>query len=451
MILSDVKNSFVRSVGMLVGGAAISHAILAVAMPFLSRLYSPADFSVLAVFSGLLSVIAGAACLRYDVAVPLPDDDAESINLLALAISLAVFVSLLVTILIIFFPDYIVTSLNQTKLRPYLLLLPLGVLLVATYSALQSWFVRKKQFTLISHSRVGQSAVGASVQIGLGVLGVAPLGLLVGYTMVAGSACVVLGRCLVRGEQAIIHSISLCRMRAVAIAYKKFPKYSTLEVLCNNAAIQVPVIMIAAMSSGPEAGYVSLAMYVMQAPMALIGTAIGQVYLSKAPDEYRAGKLNLFTAEIVKGLLKLGVGPLLFVGIVSPAAFSIVFGKEWGRAGELVSWMTPWFIMQFISSPISMALHVTGHQRTAMMLQLLGLATRVGTVWIIGSIASNWITEAYSISGFIIYLVYIAVILRAVSVSCSDLARGIKESLTYIVAWSVLGICIAMGIAAIER
>jgi hypothetical protein len=65
--------------------------------------------------------------------------------------------------------------------------------------------------------------------------------------------------------------------------YRRFPVYSTWEALANSAAIHVPVILVAAVAAPDEAGYLMLAMYVLQAPMSLIGAAVGQVYLSKAP------------------------------------------------------------------------------------------------------------------------------------------------------------------------
>jgi O-antigen/teichoic acid export membrane protein len=80
------RNRLVRSVGVLVGGTAFAHAITAATLPIVTRLYTPADFSVLAVFASLLSIVSVAACLRFDVAIPIPEHDAEAVNLLALAL-----------------------------------------------------------------------------------------------------------------------------------------------------------------------------------------------------------------------------------------------------------------------------------------------------------------------------------------------------------------------------
>jgi len=445
------SHSFIRSVGVLMSGTVIAHSITALALPVLSRLYSPADFSVLAVFSGLLSVLSVAACLRFDIAIPIPDNDTDAVNVLALALNSALLVSVLIAIPLLLMPETIANRLNQPILQPYLWLLPPSVLLAASSSALQSWFVRKKKFSLIASSRVSQSVGGTGTQVGLGFGGIAPLGLLVGYIMNTGAACIVLGYDLVRAKNRVLQTISLPRMRAMAVAHHRFPKYSTLESLSNSAAIQVPIIIIAAVAVGPEAGYLMMAISVMQAPMALVGVAVGQIYISQAPDEYRAGKLGDFTSEIVGRLLKAGIGPLLFAAIVSPVAFPFVFGEVWRQAGQLIVWMTPWFIMQFIASPISMALHVIGHQRTALYLQIFGLITRVATVWIVGALAVNWVAEAFAISGFVAYLAMLVVVLRAVSVRFEQLLQGVVKSLPHVLMWSVIGTGTVIVFHAIHR
>lgn len=443
------RSGFIRSVGVLVGGTAFAHGITALALPVLTRLYSPADFNALAAFSGLLAIISVAACLRFDIAVPIPETDHDAINVLGLAITSAALVSAMLVVLVLLGKQQIAVSLNQPVLAAYLWLLPIGVFLAASYSALQSWFVRKKQFGLIARSRVGQSAMSAGVQTGMGLAGVAPFGLLLGYIMNTSAACVVLGYRLLRVDLNRLRTITRAHMRAMFVAYIRFPKYSTLEALSNSAALQVPIIMIAAFGIGPEAGYLTLAMYVMQAPMSLVGNAIGQVYLSRAPEEYHTGRMAAFTTDIFSALLKAGVGPLIFAGIVSPVAFAIIFGDEWRRAGLLVSWMTPWFVMQFLATPISMALHVTGNQRAALALQVFGLVTRITAVWGAAMFAESLISEAYAMSGFVFYLVYVVVLLRIVAAEGTAIKSGVLKCLPYVSMWILAGGGVALLIHSI--
>lgn len=405
-----------RSVAVLVGGTALAHAITAMALPILTRLYSPTDFSLLAVFASILAVISVAACLRLDVAIALPSSNRQGFDLLVLALACAGGVTALCGAVVVFAPGWFAGIIGRPEIEPYLWMVPIGVLLAGTYSALQNWFVREKQFTLIARTRVVQSGISAGTQIGLANIATAPLGLLVGNLLNAGSACVGLGVQLFRQQriQRDGQGMSRERLRKAWKDYDRFPKYSTWEALCNSAAIQVPVIMIAALAAGPEAGYLLLAMSVIQAPMSLFGTAIGQVYLSRAPQAYRDGQLASFTHQVLAGLIKAGVVPLVLMGVLSPFLFGLVFGQEWARAGVLVAWMTPWFALQFLATPLSMAMHIAGRQHTALILQILGFVLRVASVWFAAQAATQPVSEAYALSGAAFYGAYLWCILKIV-------------------------------------
>jgi O-antigen/teichoic acid export membrane protein len=426
------RGSFARAVLVLVSGTALAQALSAAALPVLSRLYSPTDFGMLAVFASVLSIFSVAACLRYELAVPLPENDSDAINLVALAIVCALGISSLLALPTLIAPDWIAKKLGQPALAPHLWLLPIGVFLTGFYSVLQFWFVRRKSFTLLARTRIAQSACSAGTQIGFGWWTLAgPLGLLLGYVMNSGTACLTLGWQLIR----FVPQLSWAGMRVVALEYRRFPKYSTMEALANSASIQVPIVMIAALAAPAEAGYLMMAMFVMQAPMSLIGTAISQVFLSKAAQEYRRDSLGAFTTEVLIGLLRAGVGPLLAAAILSPTLFSIALGANWQRAGYLVVWMTPWYIMQFISSPISMALHVSGHQGRAFFLQAAGLLIRVCAVLAATAIAPSALSEAYAVSGFVAYGAYLVVILWSVNIPVRKLSGSIREVILISSCW----------------
>lgn len=433
------RGGFLRSVLVLVGGAAFAHAITALALPILTRLYAPADFSTLAVFSSLLSIGAVAACLRFDIAIPMPGRDSEAFNLLVLAIGSAAVVSVIAGVVVSLAPSWLPELMGRLDLQPYLWLLPIGILLAGAYSALQTWFVRDKEFSLIARSRVAQSTASAGTQIGMAGFGLGPIGLLFGYLLNTGSACLILGYRLLRHEsfRKNVEDVTCSSLKRAWSDYSRFPKYSTWEALANSAAIQAPVIMIAALAVGPEAGYLLLAMSVIQAPMALFGNAIGQVYLSRAPEEYREGRLDGFTTDILCGLIKAGVGPLLAVGILSPVVFGAIFGEGWERAGWLVAWMTPWFIMQFLAAPISMAIHVTGHQRAVFFLQMFGLILRVSAVLVAAQFSTAPVSEAYAISGAFFYTIYLWLVLRYVKCRWKEVAGKAVSGIGIVGAWMV--------------
>lgn len=429
-----------RSVTVLVGGTAFAQALTILALPFITRLYSPEDFSVLAVYTSISVMISVVACMRLEIAIPMPEDDGEAANLLALALCSCTVVAVSTGVFFWIFPEQIVKLTGQPGLRPYLWSLPPAIWLASGYVALTFWATRKKRFSAVAKTRVSQALGSVSAQFGFGLLpGFGPFGLLLGQIISSGAGVLGLGRTALKDDRRSISRVNLREMRRVLHDYDRFPKYSTFDAFASSAGIQLPIIMIAAMALGPDAGYLLLATRAMAAPLGLIGGAVSQVYLSRAPTEARAGRLGPFTAGVIGGLIKSGVGPLLFVGLVASELFPLVFGQKWSRAGELVAWMTPWFVMQFLSNPVSMAMHVTGSQRLALILQIFGLVLRVSVVGIAGILAPQYIVELYAVSGFLFYLAHFVVVVKLAGIDVRGLLLAMSGGVPIVMAWAILG------------
>jgi O-antigen/teichoic acid export membrane protein len=432
--------SFLRSVGVLVGGTAFAQALTVLALPLVTRLYTPSNFSTLAVFVSITTIISVVACLRLEIAIPMPENDDDAANLLALALLICSIVAMFLGLTIFFAPTDFIGLAAKNPLRPYLWLLPLAVWLAGGYSAAQFWSTRKKKFGTIAKTRMTQALGGAGTQIGLGWMGVAPLGLLLGQTIGSGAGFLNLLLSALRENKKSFQNVSWSGMLQVLRKYDRFPKYSTFEAFANSAGFQLPIIFIASSAIGPEAGYLMLATRAMAVPMGLVGGAIAQVYLSKAPEELRDGRLGAFSTEILASLFKTGVGPLLFIGIVAPPLFSIVFGAAWGRSGEIVTWMIPWFIFQFMSSPISMVMHVVGKQRSMLALTIFGLLLRLGSVVIVGHYAVEYLSEMYAISGGVFYFACCWLFGRAAGVAGSAIEQIVTGNLFQVIWWVVAAV-----------
>lgn len=192
-MLADLRSNFVRSVLVLMGGTALGHLITALALPIVTRLYSPADFSVLAVFSSAVAIMSVAVALRFDIAVAVAESDFDAVKLLILALTCALAISAAVGLVVVILPERLLQNIGLLPIESYLWLLPVGVYLTAAYSAFQGWFIRSSSFGLIARSRVAQSTSMAAGQVGFGVGGIAPFGLLIGHTLNTAVGCLVLG------------------------------------------------------------------------------------------------------------------------------------------------------------------------------------------------------------------------------------------------------------------
>jgi len=419
-----------KAAGLLVGGTALGQVVLLLALPFLTRLYSPEYFNTLAIYVAIIGIFSGAICLRFDIAISLPEPSDEGWRLMILSISCAaIFSSLVAAGLALLLWSFAINVGVESYL--FSMMVGLGLFSVGAFNSLQMWYVREKNFLSISFVKFSQSIAVVSIQIGAGIWLATAAGLLWGQLAsgVVGAFAffVLLGK-----SPRSWSALSFQDVRRFFKIYGRFPRYSVFESLANEAASQLPLLLIAFLLGGAEAGYLMLAMKVLQAPIALLGNAISQVYLSQAPLSERKGELAALSKNMLSRLAKVGIGPLLFAAIVAPTVFPVVFGSEWQRAGELVSWMTPWFIFQLLVSPISMSLHVKGKQDIALYLQLSSLLMRVSAVLLFYFFFRDFMVEAYALSGFVSYLLYFFVVLKVLGVSINTLVDLFAEASLYV-------------------
>lgn len=420
------SSALARSAGVLVGGTAIGHLLTVIVMPLNTRLYTPHDFGIAATFASIVAIVVSAACLRFDMAITLPEKDDDAINLLAVSLASVGIVALATVAVAVGISIYGASLGVAPDIVGMLWFLPVAVAMGGGYLALQMWFVRKSDFFGIAQSRVVQSAAAGSGQVTFGLVSSGPVGLLIGQILNTGGGSVMLGARLLRRQKAIIGKISFAQMMAMFRKYDRFPKYSVWEALANGASIHIPILLIATVATPAELGYLSLSIFLLQAPMSLIGNAIGQVYLANAPLARREGRLASYTFGIARTLSRIVALPMAAAAIMAPILFTTIFGQAWERAGVLVTWMAPWFALQFITSPVSTALHVTGQQRLALMLQLFGLTFRVGAVYLAFAMGFG-ISETYAISGAIFYLTYLVTVCTSLKVRFSNTCKLVAE------------------------
>ncbi|MBZ0488012.1 oligosaccharide flippase family protein, partial [Acinetobacter baumannii] len=399
----NAQGGFLKAVSVLVGGTAFAQGLAIIALPFITRLYSPSDFSIFAVYASILGILTVASCLRFEIAIPIPSEDEEAAILVILALISNLAISILTGLLIWVFHVEIISLLKKPNFNHIIWLIPLGVFFSGIYTALQYWATRKKNFTVIARTRVVQSISGVATQIILGFWGTAALGLALGQIIKVSFGIGKLAKNFWKESEVFIRNITIIKLYNVFKKNDQFPKYSTLDSLANSAGAQLPIIIIATLALGSEAGYLMIAMQVLAVPIQLIGGAVSQVYLAHAPAAVQEKTIAHYTTNILENLFKYGVSSLIFIGLVSPILAKYIFGYEWEKVGLIISWMIPWFAFQLIASPISMIMHIVGRQKQMLLLTLTGFILRIGILYGQFYLNPTYLLEAYAISGGIFY------------------------------------------------
>ncbi len=444
-----LSNQLVRSIAALASGTALGQLLMILAMPLLTRLYTPEEFSVMALYVSLVSVLSVSAALRFDIAVPIAKEDAEAEDLVWLGLLFGGLVFLLLALVsALIYLNVSSASRWWLGIAPYIWLIPIGVFFSSAYGTLQMWGSRRRRFNLIARTRLAQGGGMVATQLGWGVASSGALGLVLGQAISHIIGVISLFRLFISSFRPVACSELLGRLKYTATKYSNFPKYSTFEALFNNGGIQVPVVLISLWAIGAEAGYVLLAMQLMQAPMSLLGAAIGQVFFPYASTSPTPGDLDQLTRTTLINLIRLSVIPLIVIGTLAPLLFPFVFGKEWARAGVIVAWMVPWFIMQMLVSPLSMILHICRKQREALLIQIVGFFLRVGVIVLAALFNKAVMAEAYAISGFVFYSIYLWMILRCLPSypKCNAEIRFLSKNILIGLAVSGILYCIVQAL-----
>ena len=370
------KNAFARGVSVLVGGTAGAQLLTVLVAPLLTRLYTPDDYGLVAVYGGLLGLIGVISSLRYELAIPLPEDDLEAAQVAALCILIVLGFTLLTALLVLFYRAPIATLLGVPSLAGYLWLLPVGVLLGGAYSVFNYWSIRTKRFSTIATTRLRQALASVVIQLAAFKAGV--LGLLLAAVAGQGVGTGTLGRHSLANPA--FKEVTWQGLWGAARRYRRFPVFSTWEGLFNTAGLQLPPLMFAALFGPAAAGLYALANRVLNLPMSLIGGAIGQVFFANAAAVQRAGQLGPLVAQLHAKLAHIGLPPALLLMLLGPDLFGLVFGPAWGQAGEFARWMAPWLYLVFVSSPLSTLFAVLEHQKQGLTFQVILLVARIGAI-----------------------------------------------------------------------
>lgn len=401
-----LKNEFGKNTLTLLTGTIIAQAIPIAIAPILTRLYSPEDFGLFALYLGLLTTISVVISCRYEQAILFPSDDSDAVNLVALSIGLAFLVSLLALIIILSFGSTISIWVGSPEIEPLLYFLPIALLASGFYQSLSAWSNRKKEYTLLAKSRVSQSLVLSGVQVAGGIAG--------------SSTFLVLGDFLGRVSLAVSlffrsrkyflskrYVLSISKQKMLMQKYKKFPIYDVWGTLANTASYQVQNILFPVFYGLASAGYYFLILRVLQAPLSIISSSLTDVFKQKLTDPQTSDEdLKRYYKNMFFGLLLTGLPLLILFILFAEPMFVFIFGQEWRPAGAYAVILAPMFYLRFIASPLSYFLYLKEKQMVDMIGNSSFLIAGIFSIVLGGGIENSF----YLISGSFsfIYIGYIA-------------------------------------------
>lgn len=384
------KGEFNRNVLTLMTGTAIAQVIPIAITPILTRIYSPEQFGVFALFIAITSCLSIVATGRYELTIMIPRKDTDAANITVLAMVINCCVSSLLFIIAWQFNDQISNLLGSRAISNWLYFLPLAVFLNGMYTSLNYWSNRKKLYKLMSKRRIVHSGGTAVVQLGLGMLRAGSGGLVFGSISGQALATGIMGKMIYDNNPKIHKSVSKLKMLALAKRYRDCPKFLLPAHTINVLSTQLPAILINSIFGLTTSGFFMLAERVVGSPIAMVSGAIGDVFRQQISQAYITG--SNCKAEFKSALLKLvviSIPPFLVLAIMSPYLFALLFGEKWRISGEYAQLMSPMFFLRFIAAPLSNVTIIAQKNRYELYWQITLLMFLLAAAWFDHAILAN--------------------------------------------------------------
>jgi len=419
----------------LVSGTTLAQLITVLTAPIITRLFAPAAFGVLNVFTSILTIIAIVICLRYEFAIILPEDDEDAANLVGVCVVIAFGISLLVSLFLLILGRPLVNLLKAPNIYPFLWLIPIGLIIQGFFQALNYWNTRTKHYGRLSIARVAASATTSALPIFLGFIGRATAATLV-FSYVAGALVFasVLGVQVLRESGGFFYRfIQRSRMMVNLKRYRKFPLVDSWGSFINTLSWQLPSLMLLYFFSETVVGYYSLSNRLILLPLTLLGNSIAQVFYQRSA-ELRSNPENLSKSVqlVFHRLAAIGLFPAVILAIAGPQLFSIVFGANWVEAGRYTQILSPWMFILFISTPLGNLFATLERQELSLVVNSIILATRFASLAIGGLTHNIYLTLViWSVSGVLVYGGLAMWLLKLTQVPWGSAFRSLLQFLSY--------------------
>ena len=368
------KGSIARDALTLMSGTTIAIIIPIAISPILTRLYTPEDFGVLALYISIATVLSVLVNGRYEMAIMLPEKDEDAINIVALAFIISIVVSVVIFIVMLLFGREIAYMFKNPKILFWLYFLPISSLIMGIYQGLNYWANRKNLYKKLAINKIVKSTGIAGSNLFIGALIKGSTGLVGGQIIGESISTIALANLVSHEDKNIVKLIKYERIKEQAFRYINFPKYLIFSHSLNVISGYLPVFLITPLFGIETVGQFSLTQKALSIPMLVIARALGDVFRQRASADYvKNGNCKSIYLKTLKYLFFISVLPFFILFFIAPDLFTFIFGDTWREAGLYGRMITSMLFLQFVTSPLSFMFMIAEKQKLDIIWQTITL------------------------------------------------------------------------------
>jgi O-antigen/teichoic acid export membrane protein len=372
-----LQTASLQNFARLLSASLLAQLVTLLLSPVLSRLYTPDDFGLVALYLGIFSIVSVFATGKYEQAIMLPKKDEDAVSLFHLVVRIALFVSLMALILLIPLRHYIAQVSGNPDISLWLLFLPLSLFLHGLQQATTFYANRKKHFGLMAKATLTEHGTKNAARVLAGIMKTNVNGLITGQLLAQLFTSLYLWsgiRSLLKHPDNQVNRNSIKQQAGI---YKNYPKYLMMLSLTNNLSGALPILMFTRGFSPEVAGLYAFGFMFVFRPISLFAQSATQVLSQQTIERFHLGE-DIFPSlkKMVSRLLLISILPFSVLAIWAPGLFALVFSEQYAVAGTYLQILSPWLFMVFLTSPLSFVPELFFRQKKAMIIDIIYLILR---------------------------------------------------------------------------
>ena len=379
-------------------------------MPLLTRLYGPEEFGVFTLYFSLVTILSVCLTLRMEQTVVTAQSLTSAVKKTK-GIALQIFV-LMAAVYVVVLPGTFDSTIPGIS-PLYILLIPGVASASALIVVLVSLLLWEERYKVIAVSKLLNAITYVVVAVLAGYYaddGNRINGLILGWSSAQATLLIILYLVLSRNRPGIWPSVDWTLYEG----NKDVVTFNFPSTLADQASQQVPSLSISRLYDVEDVGTYGMAGRLLAAPISLIGAAISQVLFKHTAEAFnhRVSIVKpIYQSAALLFVVAVSVGAILWT--MTPSAFALIFGDEWGHLANVVKILLPAFLLNLMVSPLSSVLISIRKLRPLAGWQVAFLIVTIGMFWMVEQPFIEKL-KLFAIGQCIMYFLYLVLIASCV-------------------------------------
>jgi O-antigen/teichoic acid export membrane protein len=415
--LSTLLGPFARKVVSLSALTAAGQLSFVVALPILSRLYTPTDFGVFTIYLSIVNLGGPIVGLKFDSALYAARTRREAGTTLVLSLLTILATTSVAAIALFLFADEVV-ALAGPSARRMLMILPFGLLLSGAWSVSSAWAIKSEATMTLGIARFGQPTVMTALQLVAGLAAPNGVSLILAHLASHFSyACFIFFRTLTLQNLAASRGLNLRSLFRQAHDNRAFPLFVLPAQISSLSVSNLPPLLLSIAYGTEIAGHCGVAYRLVAAPLTIASMPLGAIFtsvVSRTPSLEATGRL---ARKVFLSNLCLVSIPVLVLGAFAPMVAPIALGDHWVKTGQIVAAFALLGAAQSLAAPFTEITSIFSSQALRLVIEAMTAIVVVASIvlgaqnaW--GALPTIWVMSAAGAASSMLGLLAVLLWLR---------------------------------------